>query len=235
MVGMADVALFHPSFGVRPGVLDAAERLRRAGHQVLVVDQYDGLTFDDYDEADRYVEQLGFPELMRRALVAVQDLPDGFIVAGFSNGGGMAEYVATQRRCSGALLISGALPVAMLGATGWPRGLPAQIHYTVGDPRRRQEWLDQLVSEIDAAGAAVESSTTQGPATCSPTPVGPTSTTRQLPNCCGPALSPSAPHPRACLAERSSAGRPRSLERRRRTRGLRALLTSDSNRNNSEQ
>ncbi len=103
MVAMADVALFHPSFGVRPGVLDAAERLRRAGHQVLVVDQYDGLTFDDYDEADQYVERLGFPELMRRALVAVQDLPDGFIVAGFSNGGGMAEYVATQRRCSGGL------------------------------------------------------------------------------------------------------------------------------------
>src|SRR3954453_321170 len=153
MVGMADVALFHPSFGVGPGVLDAAERLGRAGHQVLVVDQYDGLTFDDYDEADRYVERRGFPELMRRALTAVQNLPDGFVVAGFSNGGGMAEYVATQRRCSGALLISGALPVAMLGATGWPRGLPAQIHYTVGDPRRRQEWLHQLVSAIEAAGA----------------------------------------------------------------------------------
>lgn len=118
--------------------------------------QYDGLTFDDYDEADRYVERLGFPELLRRAVTAVQDLPDGFVVAGFSNGGGMAEYVATQRRCSGAVLISGALPVAMLGATGWPRGLPAQIHYTVGDPRRRQEWLDELVSEIKAAGAAVE-------------------------------------------------------------------------------
>jgi hypothetical protein len=108
------------------------------------------VTFDDYDEADRYVERLGFPELMRRAVTAVQDLPEGFIAAGFSNGGGMAEYVATQRRCGGVLLISGALPVAMLGATGWPRGLPAQIHYTVGDPRRRQEWLDQLVREIAA-------------------------------------------------------------------------------------
>jgi dienelactone hydrolase len=144
-----------PRFWVGSGVLDAAERLRRAGHQVLV-DQYDGVTFDDYDEAERYVERLGFPELMRRAVTAVQDLPEGFIAAGFSNGGGMAEYVATQRRCSGVLLISGALPVAMLGATGWPRGFPAQIHYTIGDPRRRQEWLDQLVREIGAAGATVE-------------------------------------------------------------------------------
>src|SRR3954464_9377287 len=165
MVGMADVALFHPSFGVGPGVLDAAERLGRAGHQVLVVDQYDGLTFDDYDEAARYVTRLGFPELMRRALTAVQDLPDGFVVAGFSNGGGMAEYVATQRRSSGSLLISGALPVAMLGATGrrrgagrggvgGPRGPPPHTPPPGGAPRRRQEWLDQLLSEIDAAGAA---------------------------------------------------------------------------------
>jgi dienelactone hydrolase len=153
---MTDIALFHPSFGVRPGVLDAAVRLRRAGHRVLVVDQYDGLTFDDYDEADRYVESVGFSELMRRAVAAVEDVPDGFVAAGFSNGGGMAEYVATQRSCSGVVLMSGALPVAMLGAPGWPLGLPVQIHYAIGDPRRRREWLDQLVTEIQAAGAWVE-------------------------------------------------------------------------------
>jgi dienelactone hydrolase len=52
--------------------------------------------------------------------------------------------------------MSGALPVAMLGALGWPTGLPAQIHYTIGDPRRRQEWLDQLVAEIQSAGADIE-------------------------------------------------------------------------------
>ena len=153
---MTDIALFHPSFGVRSGVLDAADRLRHAGHQVLVVDQYDGVTFDDYDEAGQYVESVGFPELMRRAVTAVEHLPDGFVAAGFSNGGGMAEYVATQRSCSGAVLMSGALPMAMLGAPGWPPGLPAQIHYAVGDPRRRQEWLDQLVAEIHTAGASVE-------------------------------------------------------------------------------
>jgi dienelactone hydrolase len=151
-----NVALFHSSLGVRHGVLDAAGRLRGAGHDVLVVDQYDGRVFDDYAEADRFVEQIGFPELMRRAAAAVRELPNGFIAAGFSNGGGMAEYVSTQRHCGGVLLISGALPVTMLGAPGWPRGVPAQIHYMTNDPRRRQEWVDAYIEEVRAADASVE-------------------------------------------------------------------------------
>lgn len=45
---MASIALFHSVLGVRPGVQDAAARLRARGHEVLVVDQYDGRSFDDY-------------------------------------------------------------------------------------------------------------------------------------------------------------------------------------------
>jgi len=152
---MTHIALFHSSLGVRPGIIDAASRLRADGHQVLVVDQYDGRVFDDYDEAGAFVEQLGFPALLRRALDAVRDLPEPFMAAGFSNGGGMAEYVATQRPCRGVLMISGALPVRMLGVDAWPSGVPAQIHYTSGDPRRRQEWLDALRTEIGTAEASV--------------------------------------------------------------------------------
>ena len=36
---MAQVALFHSVLGVRPGIHEAATRLRAAGHDVLVVDQ----------------------------------------------------------------------------------------------------------------------------------------------------------------------------------------------------
>jgi len=61
---------------------------------VLVVDQYDGRVFDDYDQAEPYAQSIGYPELMRRAAAAVEGLPDGFVVAGFSNGGGMSEYLA---------------------------------------------------------------------------------------------------------------------------------------------
>lgn len=153
---MTQVALFHSVLGVRLGITAAAERLRAAGHEVLVVDQYDGRVFDDYDEADAFAQTLGFPELMRRAVTAVEPLPDGFVVAGFSNGGGMAEYVGTQRRVAGVLMLSSALPLDMLGAEAWPAGVPAQIHYTRGDPFRRQQWVDAVATSVRDAGAPVE-------------------------------------------------------------------------------
>jgi dienelactone hydrolase len=153
---MTNIALFHSALGVRPGITEAADLLRGAGHEVLVVDQYDGLVFDDYTLAGAHVEKIGFPALMDAAVAAVQDLPDGFVAAGFSNGAGMAEYVATQRRCAGLLLISGALPMSMLGAAGWPDGLPVQLHYADRDPFRQQEWIDAVVTDARRAGAAVE-------------------------------------------------------------------------------
>ena len=153
---MAGIALFHSALGVRPGITDAAERLRADGHEVLVVDQYDGRVFDDQAEAGRYVEQLGFPELMRRAVEAVEGLADGFLVAGFSNGAGMAEHVATQRRCGGALLMSGALPLALIGGPAWPSGTPVQLHLATDDPLRDQAWVDAFVVDVRASGAPVE-------------------------------------------------------------------------------
>lgn len=91
---MTQIALFHSVLGARPGIQDAVEHLRGTGHDVLVVDQYAGRVFDDYGEADAFAQSIGYPELMRRAAAAVEALPDGFVAAGFSHGGGMAEYVA---------------------------------------------------------------------------------------------------------------------------------------------
>src|SRR5450631_4295050 len=65
---MATVALFHSVLGVRQGVLDAAERLRKDGHDVLVVDLLDGRTFDDYPPAMSFAEkEVGQAVLMQRA------------------------------------------------------------------------------------------------------------------------------------------------------------------------
>jgi len=58
---MTNIALFHSVLGVRPGVAAAADRLRAAGHDVLVVDQYEGRVFDDYDEADEFAQAIGCP------------------------------------------------------------------------------------------------------------------------------------------------------------------------------
>ena len=153
---MTQIALFHSVLGVRPGIHYAAARLRDAGHDVLVVDQYDGRSFDDYEEAGAFTQAIGFPALMDRALDAVEPLADGFVAMGFSNGAGMAEFVATERRVGGVVLVSGTLPLAMLGVEAWPAGVPAQVHATLGDSMRRQEWHDALTASIRAAGAPLE-------------------------------------------------------------------------------
>lgn len=96
------------------------------------------------------------PRSWAQAVEAVADLPDGFVAAGFSNGGGMAEAVASQRRVAGVLMLSGALDPAMIGVEAWPAGVPAQIHYTEGDPFRNQEWIDAVVRQVAAAGGSIE-------------------------------------------------------------------------------
>ncbi len=154
--GMTDIALFHSVLGVRPGVREAADRLRAEGHDVVVVDQYYGRVFDDYDEADEFAQSIGYPTLMGLAEEAVQGVPDGFIAAGFSNGGGMAEFIATKRLVRGVLMLSGALDLARLGAEAWPAGVPAQIHYTTNDPFRNQAGIDAVLAQVRAADAPVE-------------------------------------------------------------------------------
>jgi dienelactone hydrolase len=155
---MTNVALFHSVLGVRQGVLDAAERLRQDGHEVLVVDLYDGRTFDDYPPAMDFAwKEIGQEALTRRAVEAVAELPDGFVSAGFSLGCVMAVHVATQRTVSGVLMIAGAIPVSALGAdVRWPAGVPAQTHSTLADPWREKEELDQTILDVEAGGGIIE-------------------------------------------------------------------------------
>jgi dienelactone hydrolase len=155
---MTTVALFPSVLGIRAGTLDAADRLRRDGHEVLVADLYEGRTFDDYEPAMAFAEEeLGHAELMRRARVAVADLPDRFVSAGFSLGCVMAVHIATQRAVSGVLMIAGALPASAFGPDArWPAGVPAQTHSTLDDPWREQDMIDQAVLEVQAAGGTLE-------------------------------------------------------------------------------
>ena len=152
---MAIVAISHSALGVRPGLVEFASKLKTIGREVHIVDQYDGQVFDDYDEAGAYVDEVGFPDLMVKAIQGVADRPDGFVVIGFSNGAGMAEFVAANRPVSGVVMAGGALPLETIGIT-WPQGVPAQIHSTVDDPRRDQEAIDSVKQAVEDAGGTVE-------------------------------------------------------------------------------
>ncbi len=155
---MATIALFHSVLGVRQGVLDAAERLRADGNDVLVVDLFEGRTFDDYTPAMTFAwEELGQDVLLARALDAVAVLPDGLVTAGFSLGCVPAVYVATQRPVSGVVMMAGAIPVsAFESGFHWPAGVAAQTHSTLEDPWRSETELDQAVRDIVADGGTIE-------------------------------------------------------------------------------
>jgi dienelactone hydrolase len=154
---MAEIVLFHSVLGVRPGILDAARRLTEAGHEVLVADLYEGEVFDRYEPAMRFAqESIGYPELLARAGRATAGLRDGFVVVGFSLGVAPAEYIACTRPVARVLLFGGALPLVALHESGWPGGVPVQIHCMLDDPWREQDEIDAFAGAVRASGAPVE-------------------------------------------------------------------------------
>jgi dienelactone hydrolase len=154
---MTAIALFHSVLGVRPGVNAAADLLRSHGHTVRVVDQYDGRVFEDYVEADKFATAIGYPVLMDLASQLVDDMQGGFVCAGFSNGGGMAEHVASiNSAVQGVLLFSGAMDPSVIGLGEWPKDVPIQIHYTEHDPFRNQEWIEAVRIHVATSGSQVE-------------------------------------------------------------------------------
>jgi dienelactone hydrolase len=153
---MTTIAIFHSVLGIRRGELDAAARLTGAGHEVLVPDLYDGRVFDDYDTAIAWSRGLGDGYLEERALAAVAEVADGFVVAGFSQGSGNAVYVATKRRVGGVLQFSGLNPLEWFGDdAAWPRGVDSQSHQKVDDPFR-DPVEQRAAADIAAAGGTLE-------------------------------------------------------------------------------
>jgi len=148
---MAEVALFHHAQGLTSGVVAFADELRRAGHTVHTPDLFDGRTFGTLDEGMRYAEEIGFPdEVIGRGAQAVRGLPAELVYAGFSLGVLPAQKLAqTRPGARGALLFYSCVPVSAFGS-GWPDGVPAQVHGMDADPIFVGE------GDIDAARELVE-------------------------------------------------------------------------------
>jgi dienelactone hydrolase len=132
---MAEVVLFHHAQGLTPGVVAFADELRRAGHTVHTPDLFDGRTFGTLEEGMGYAGQIGFPdEVIGRGVRAVEGLPAGLVYAGFSLGVLPAQMLAqTRAGARGAVLFYSCVPVSAFGS-GWPSGVPAQVHGMDADP-----------------------------------------------------------------------------------------------------
>jgi dienelactone hydrolase len=150
---MTTVVLFHSVLGLRTAIQETAEVLRAAGHEVHVPDLYDGKVFDDMDNALRFYDEIGPPEMIARTEAAVAGLPADLVYMGFSNGGVSAEYLTVSRPgARGTILMHAALPIAKLGLEEWPAGVPVQIHYARNDPWRSADGTDLVRESVEAAG-----------------------------------------------------------------------------------
>lgn len=133
---MAEVLVFHHAQGLTPGIEAFAADLRAAGHVVHVPDLLDGRRFDDIPSGMAYVEELGFPEIVRRGTESAAALPTGLVYIGFSLGVVPAQLLAqTRPGARGAVLCYSCVPITGEWAFGpWPDGVPVQIHGMDADP-----------------------------------------------------------------------------------------------------
>lgn len=126
---MAHVVLFHSVLGLRPVELDAAQRLRAAGHVVATPDLYAGRTGTTLAEGFEVKDRIGWAAIGRRARRAVRDMPADTVLAGMSMGAGVVGTLLPVRPATaGVLLLHG---LAAIPATA-RAGLPVQVH--VADP-----------------------------------------------------------------------------------------------------
>ena len=131
---MAEVVLFHHAQGLTEGVVAFADELRGAGHTVHTPDVYDGHTFATLDEGLAYAREVGFGELQKRGVQFAAELPAEVVYAGFSLGVMAAQQLAqTRAGAQGALFFDSCLPTSEFGS-GWPDGVPVQIHGMDADP-----------------------------------------------------------------------------------------------------
>src|SRR3954449_3351243 len=109
-----NIMLFHSTYGLRPAVRQAADRLRAAGHEVWTPDLFGGRTFDTVEEGMAFNDEVGKDELLKRAVLAAAPYSErGLVYAGFSLGASIAQTLALgDEKARGLLLLHGTSDIA---------------------------------------------------------------------------------------------------------------------------
>ncbi|MDQ0796876.1 dienelactone hydrolase family protein [Streptomyces sp. B1I3] len=154
-MGRMNIMLFHSTYGLRPAVHAAADRLRAAGHEVRVPDLFEGHTFDTVEEAMAFRDQVGKDELLKRAVLAAAPYSDqGLVYAGFSFGASVAQTLALgDAKARGLLLLHGTSDIAESASVD---ELPVQLHVADPDPFESADWLNSWYLQMQRTGADVE-------------------------------------------------------------------------------
>lgn len=122
---MAHIALFHSVLGLRRVELLAAERLRRAGHEVVTPDLFDRRTAATVDKGFQLIERMSWKTVIDRARQALTGMPDRTVLTGVSMGAGVVAELWPERPDTAGVLLLHA--TATLPASARP-GLRMQVH-----------------------------------------------------------------------------------------------------------
>jgi dienelactone hydrolase len=154
-MGRMNIMLFHSTYGLRPAVAAAADRLRAAGHEVWTPDLFEGRTFETVEEGMAFNEGIGKDELLRRAVLAVAPYSErGLVYGGFSLGASVAQTLALgDEKARGLLLLHGTSDIA---ASASVDELPVQLHVAEPDAFETDDWLSAWYLQMRRAGADVE-------------------------------------------------------------------------------
>ncbi|WAU80200.1 dienelactone hydrolase family protein [Streptomyces sp. Qhu-G9] len=150
-----NIMLFHSTYGLRPAVRDAADRLRAAGHEVWTPDLFGGRTFETVEEGRVFKDELGKEELLRRAILAAAPYSErGLVYAGFSLGAATAQTLALgDDKARGLLLLHGTSDIAESASVD---ELPVQLHVAEPDAFEPDDWLNAWYLQMGRTGADVE-------------------------------------------------------------------------------
>lgn len=150
-----NIVLFHSTYGLRPAVRQAAERLRAAGHEVWTPDLFEGALFDTVEDGMARNDEIGKDELLRRAVLAAAPYSErGLVYAGFSLGASIAQTLALgDEKARGLLLLHGTSDLAPNVTVD---ELPVQLHVAEPDPFETDDWLSAWYLQMGRAGADVE-------------------------------------------------------------------------------
>ncbi|RRO13116.1 dienelactone hydrolase family protein [Saccharopolyspora rhizosphaerae] len=150
---MARVVLFHSVLGLRAVELNAAERLRRAGHEVVVPDLFGGGTASTLEGGFRLLEQVGWAVVVERARRALAGVPGEAVLAGMSMGTGVVSALLPERPATGGVLFLHAaadLPEPVRS------GLRVQLHAADPDEFAPAERVAALREVVRRSGLELE-------------------------------------------------------------------------------
>ncbi|MFD0558623.1 dienelactone hydrolase family protein [Stackebrandtia endophytica] len=150
---MAHIALFHSILGRRSVEHLAVERWRRAGHEAVAVDLFDGATAAGIDDGFALIDRIGWDTVVDNGRRGLADMPDETVLAGLSMGTGVVCELLPERPGTAGILLLHAFPELPAGVT---TGLRAQVHVAEPDEFARSGQLPSLRQAAEDADMAME-------------------------------------------------------------------------------